>query len=112
MDNLGVLKVIADALNNSSSNLENKKSPQKNFNLDGIMQLINQFKPKDNQKVEDETPKNKTENSSSATLDLKAYPIAPPLQSRMIATMTSHENFIKRVKEKNKTPWRLNQGVI
>ena len=111
MDNLGVLKIIADALNNSTNNSNATQSQQKSSPLDGILQLFNQFKPKNSSEPESQKDQSLDENKKS-TLPSNSYTISPPLQRRMLATMTSHEDFIKRVKEKNKTPWLSVQGVI
>ncbi len=103
MDNLGVLKIIADALNNSASNTTANQSQQKNSPLNGILQLFNQFKPKN--PTESQPPKTQNEDQNvSASSPSNSFVASPPLQRRMLATMTSHEDFIKRVKEKNKTP--------
>ena len=88
MDNINLIKLLADALTKSKKSSDSGDKPS-GLNLNSIMGLIEKFK---------NTPSsttNSTETTPSPTPK-------KPLQASMIATMTSHDEFIKRVKEKNK----------
>lgn len=87
MDKFGVFNLLNSlfALNGKNSATTNQN--QQSFNLD---KLLNSLLPK------------KEQNSSQETTKQPEIKQFAPLQASMLATMHSHEQFVKRVKEKNK----------
>ncbi|MBO7344680.1 MAG: hypothetical protein J6U92_01935 [Clostridia bacterium] len=100
MDKFGIFNLINSFLNfsnanqtetNSATTLE--KQPSSNNILSTLTELINKNSGANGTS---QTPPTSTPKSQKETLK------APlPLQSQMLSTMNSHDDFIKRVKEKN-----------
>ena len=78
----------------------------------GIFNLLNSLLSKNSSEISDNSQQNSgVENFLSSLISPKKQPeksnatkISPPspLQSSMLGTISSHDAFIKRVKEKNK----------
>ena len=91
MDNLKLFKLVADALGKMGKNQsENKNS----LDFSKILQNLGGFTP-------NEQPKDTKEQSPTSEKQAQTI-TSPPLQANMLGTMRSHDEFIKRVKEKNK----------
>mgnify|MGYP003292175421 CR=1 FL=1 len=100
MDKFGIFNLINSFLNFSNANQgENspstsfEKQPSSNNILSALTELINKNSTASgtSQTPPSPAPKNQKEVS--------APPL--PLQSQMLSTMNSHDDFVKRVKEKN-----------
>ncbi len=87
MDKFGIFNIL-----NSLFSLNNQKNPTENansapFSLDKFLSSFN------------------NNNSQTPAVNTKPLPekkVFAPLQSSMLCTMHSHDQFVKRVKEKNK----------
>lgn len=90
MDKFGIFKLINSFFNFCEQNKsqKNENNRQENNGLNGILSaLMPKESPAQQQKEsKEQPPKN-----------------FAPLQSSMLSTMNSHDQFIKRVKEKNPT---------
>ena len=75
-----------------------QKPDQKNANSPDF--LTNLFSNLNTQNQPTSSPTQPKESSSSP--EKQAKPFAP-LQQNMLSTMTNHDNFVKRVKEKHKS---------
>lgn len=83
MDKFGIFNIINSLLGGKTSTSDNETTQSSNLN-----NLLNALT----------TPKPQSEKPSNTTL---TPPL--PLQTSMISTMNGHDEFIKRVMEKNKT---------
>ena len=107
MDNSGIFKLLTDALAKSKDKNGNSGAPFGGLNLGGIFQALKNFSSLSQPQKQDKdglistsnTPQNGTENKPTSQSSI----VLPPLQSGMLSVMNSHDQFIKRVKEKNKT---------
>lgn len=99
-DKLNVLKLLIDAINKNSNKNGEEKGKNAPFSLDG---LIKAFKTFSQNKSQAESSLS-TQNASNSEKPKEMPQTLPPLQSGLLSVMTSHDEFIKRVKEKNKTP--------
>ena len=99
MDKFGVFNLLNSFLNFSNSNKENFNSAPDKDNADGVKNILST--------ITDILNKNAGKNNapSTPTPQKMATTNTPPipLQSKMLSTMNSHDDFIKRVKEKNKS---------
>ena len=95
MDKFGIFKLLNSFLNfcqqNKGDLAQNSVQNKEQFNLANLVNSLT---------------KNSTESGKK---EVKTSPSTPPLinqtaplQQSMLSTMTSHEQFVKRVKEKNK----------
>ena len=89
MDKFGIFKILNSFFNFYEQNKNASQENQPNMFNSLLSSLTN---PKD-QNTQPQVQK-KQENSPSP---------AHPLQSSMLSVMNSHDQFVKRVKEKNKT---------
>ena len=99
-DKLNVLRLLIDAINKNSVKSGEQKGQNAPFSLDG---LIKAFKNFSQNKSQAESSLN-AQNVADSEKAKQTPPTLPPLQSGLLGVMTSHDEFIKRVKEKNKTP--------
>ena len=96
MDKFGIFKLLNSFFNfyeqNKSTSPQEKSQTQKE-----VSEFLNALCSKNtkNLPLKDQT---QTKQNNTAKSD---QPFSPPLQSAMLATMYSHEQFVKRVKEKN-----------
>ena len=88
MDKFGVFNILNSLFALSEKNSSNEKTNQSPLNLDKILSSL---MPK--------TPQAQTQKE--APLQEKRQ--FAPLQASMLATMQSHEQFVKRVKERSIT---------
>ena len=101
MDKFGIFKLLNSFFNlngDNTANITNESettSTKNDFNLSNFLNAFN-------------TANTASDNTQPAT-DTKQTAvnhkerILPPLQSSMLKTMTSHDEFVKRVKDKNST---------
>lgn len=102
MDKFGIFKLLNSFLSfygQKSAPQQNSPEPEKNDGNNILNTLLKSLNGNANAKVE---PQN------NASLPSSAKPPSPatlhtqsPLQADMLKTMVSHEEFIRRVKEKN-----------
>ena len=95
MDKFGIFKLLNSFFNyyeqNKGSSNDNFNSKQ-NSSQTLLNDLLSSFTNKSQPTI------NKVEQSK------KVEKVYAPLQSSMLSTMNSHDEFIKRVKEKNNAP--------
>ena len=95
MDKFGIFKLLNSFLNfcqqNKGDLAQNSVQNKEQLNLTNLVSSLTK-NGLDSGKVEDKTPPSNT-----------ALKQTNPLQQSMIYTMANHEEFVKRVKEKNKT---------
>ena len=98
MDKFGIFKLLSSFLSqngqNSTSQTENSIGSESKDNP--LSSLLNSL-TKNSQSSQNNTP---TPNQNQPK-EKKQF---VPLQSAMLSTMNSHDQFVKRVKEKNKMP--------
>lgn len=113
MDNLGILKAIVGALSNSNTTQTTKsgeKTGAQPFDFGKILQAFKNFTQ--NNSKQNNAPSNSssdglpTQTSQGQTPQSppKTLTPPPPLQSGMLAVMTDHDKFVKRVLEKAPSP--------
>ena len=95
MDKFGIFKLLNSFLGQNDNSSPQSSAENSSFN-NGITDLLSSFlkggiKENSSSNPETTTPKKTTPDRTFA-----------PLQSSMLSTMNSHDEFIKRVKEKNK----------
>ena len=102
MDKFGIFKLLNSFFNLNSGNNTNENEKNQNnstpndFNLSNFLNAFN-------------TANTASDNTQPAT-DTKQTAvnhkerILPPLQSSLLKTMTSHDEFVKRVKKNNPKP--------
>lgn len=105
MDNLALLKLLGEALSKTQSTSREEKSTSSPFNLNKILEALRSFSAKKNEQTTyngNQNEQNKTEENHTKD-NQKPTPkvTSPPLQSKMLGTMQSHDVFIKRVMAKN-----------
>jgi hypothetical protein len=92
MDKFGIFNLLGSLLNQNSTPSPQNNGDNSNQKNDFLSSLSSLFS-------------NKSPNNSSQNLEQKKeekQPFTqPPLQSKMIYTMTSHDEFVKRVMKKN-----------
>jgi len=123
LDKFGIFKFFSsffDLLNkNNSQNLNASSNEQADNALSGIESFFNAIKDKNSKNdCSNSSLGNpiKTDSSSANSFSKSdsfgdktknqpsvSAPVRPPLNYQMLSTMRSHDEFIKRVKEKNKT---------
>ena len=86
MDKFGIFKLLNSFFNFYEQSKENSTDNSPPFNVENLFSSL-----KDNQQKS-------TENTPS--VDREKTPLAP-LQSSMLYTMSSHDEFVKRVKERH-----------
>ena len=116
--NLDILKTLMNALSakrefptqesgvnqgDKEGEKDTPKSAQNTQNLMGaIAKFLGNFNVQNTQDSSQVSSQNSTpEKQAPAQTSLTQEYLKPPLQSGMLYTMTSHDSFIKRVKEKN-----------
>ena len=97
MDNLSLFKLLSDALIKTQSNSTEQKEQSSPSGMDKILDLFKSFSNKKTQEESNNTSATSAKNSKPE--DKKATPLVP-LQSQMLGTMKSHDEFIKRVMKK------------
>ena len=87
MDKFGIFKLLNSFLgsNNSKNDADQNQSPTTQNDLSGFLSAFDNF------------------NKASAPPKKVEKTPPPPLQASMLSTMNSHDEFIKRVKEKHPT---------
>ena len=91
MDKFGIFKLLNSFFNfyeQNKGNFNSNSSPVKTDTPNPLNSILNSI----NNKIQQEQPKQE-----------KITQQAIPLQSSMLSTMNSHDEFIKRVKEKHGT---------
>lgn len=91
MDKFGIFKLLNSFFPAQDNNSETNSS-DKNPSLDALSSLLSSFSGKKSE--QSEQPKQSAPPATSAKP-------TPPLQTKMISVMNSHDEFIKRVKEKH-----------
>lgn len=89
MDNFGIFKLITSF----SDFLTKNKQPDANESF-GEKPIFQTLKQAQNRNSDADKPVSSTPAEIRASL--------PPLKNSMLSTMSSHDAFVKRVKEKNK----------
>ncbi len=97
MDKFGIFKLLNSFLSqngqNNTSQTENPLGAQNNENpLATLLNSLTKGTKSSADNISPPAPKTQNDNKTFA-----------PLQSAMLSTMNSHDQFVKRVKEKNKT---------
>ncbi len=94
MDKFGIFNLLNSFLNANSAQEKNtdQENDTKNDTFGSILSAI-----KNNLNTNNSSPSQPKTNPAPS----QSQPIKP-LQRSMLSTMTSHDQFIKRVKEKNK----------
>ncbi|MBE7089287.1 MAG: hypothetical protein E7362_00615 [Clostridiales bacterium] len=98
MDKFGIFKLLSSFMDfysknkNTNSNTENSNSSP-SLNLSNVLSSLfgkdnSQSQPLENSQV--------PQKQKTSTQEVTAK---PPLQNKMLAVMTSHDNFVKRVKK-------------
>ncbi len=99
MNKFGIFNLLGSLLSkNPNANQQNvdNSSSQKNDFLSSISSLFSS------------SSKNNSPIAEKKKEEKATFSAPPPLQSKMLYTMTSHDEFIKRVKDnQNKTKTRL-----
>lgn len=112
MDNFNILKVLSSLIGNKNTDpiSQNQKNASA-FNTESINGLINAFKnftqnqsQKNGNQVENATNENSQSKTEKPNENAIPPTVLPPLQYSMLSTMNSHDQFVKRVMKKNKTP--------
>ena len=86
MDKFGIFSILNSLLAKNSENTPSSTQEQSSSE-NALNNLLSLLKPK----AEEPQPK-------------KESPPLPPLNSAMLATMTSHDKFIERVNKRNQVP--------
>ncbi len=97
MNNLSLIKLLGDALIKAQSNSGEQKNQNTSTGIDKIMELFRSFANKNTQ--ENSASTNENQAKPNLAEDKNATP-QPPLQTQMLGTMKSHDEFIKRVMKK------------
>ena len=96
LDNLKLFKLVADALSKAKTSQADSGNGKNPFDFSKILQNLGGFSGKNNT----DSP---TDNGDSNDKKEAISPLpSAPLQAGMLGTMKSHDEFIKRVMEKNK----------
>ncbi len=97
MNNLSLIKLLGDALIKAQSKSSEQKDQNASTGMDKIMELFRSFTSKNAQENTTFTSENQTNPN---TIDDKKPTPQAPLQTQMLGTMKSHDEFIKRVMKK------------
>jgi len=99
MDKFGIFKLLNSFFNlngNNTANANNESETTSSKNDFNLTNFLNAFNSANDKPTQPETPEpHKTQPQTKKVL--------PPLQSSMINTIISHDEFVKRVKDKNST---------
>jgi hypothetical protein len=96
LDNLKLFKLFTDALGKVGNGQGDGKS---SFDFSNLLQKLGGFTQKETQNQQENV---KNEQTADNVKKAEKPVTSPPLQAGMLGTMKSHDEFIKRVKEKNK----------
>ena len=102
MDNLGIIKLLTQALTTLNGKNKNE-STTSGFNFGGILDALKNFNLNKNApqsseaKVADLSQNQTSSNRKKETTSTTQRAYLPPLQSGMINVMDSHDKFVKRV---------------
>ena len=90
MDKFGIFKLLNSffSLSGQNGGQSSEQSQTDNINFDALLNAVKSGQEK---------------NANQRSAEKITVAPHPPLQSGMLNTMTAHDAFIKRVKEKNKT---------
>ena len=96
MDKFGIFKLLNSFLNLYE---QNKSSSGNSSENNVLSNLLSSLAPQNNlEKPNNFKPVEKMSSTATNTSTKKSL---PPLQNSMLATMTSHDEFVKRVKQKS-----------
>ena len=93
MDKFGIFNLLSTLLNQNSAQNQQNVGNSNNQKTDFLSSLSSIFSNKATEK-----PATSQETKKE---DKPIFSSQPPLQSKMIYTMTSHDEFVKRVKKNN-----------
>ena len=85
MDKFGIFNLLSSFFNFYQQNKQSQDGSSEQFNFVNALSSLGKTQDTTTQKEQNTQPKNNH----------------IPLQASMLATMTSHDQFVKRVKEKN-----------
>ena len=94
MDKFGIFKLLNSFFNFYEQSKSNS-STQENKNSGGFSDFLSAFNSQQNQ------PQTQNVSAPNPAEKKPAERVLPPLQTSMLSTMNSHDEFIKRVKNRN-----------
>ena len=104
MDKFGIFKLL-NSFFNFYEQSKSTSSTQENKNSGGFSDFLSAFNSQQNQ------PQTQNVSAPNPAEKKPAERVLPPLQTSMLSTMNSHDEFIKRVKNRNNKQCSIAQHI-